>query len=73
MRGISDSNTKVYGVGYAPFSNLVSFFLWLEQASENTGSAMRKQINEFTPYSVGKVHDPLLFFVTPVKFLSILL
>ena len=29
--------------------------------------------NLATLYSVGQVHDPLLFFVTPVKFLSILL
>ena len=29
--------------------------------------------NKCIPYSVGQVHDPLLFFVTPVKILSILL
>ena len=50
----------------------IPFFpLGLEQASENTGGAIKNKCRESIPYPVGQVHDPLHFFITPVKFLSI--
>ena len=78
---VSDANTKVYGGGHAPFPSLFVLFssllLGLRQASEKMEGAMKtknkKQMRRFTPYSVGQVHDPFLFFDAPVKFLSTVL
>ena len=70
---VSDANTTVCGMGMPLFQLFFLLFLELRQVTENMEGAIKKKCGKFTQYSVGQVHDPLLFFVTPVKSLSILL
>ena len=66
---------KSTGMDMPPFQLwfvwFVCFFLGLIQASDNMEGAVKKQDVANSLHIVIKVHDPLLFFVTPDKFLSI--
>ena len=61
---VSDANTKVCGDGHAPFSTLVCVFLELEQTSDNTGGAMKKQIRRI--HSIFCWPGPLLGYFSQV-------